>query len=215
MKKIDSQALGVLQRALGLSGTGAQITELMDGVVDQSVNVNELVRRGMTQGVTEGIYTASIQNIHGGAGPITTTVTPYDVAVGVIAPYVNPLPMQFDLWLLSATVRQASGTGTMEAVLFIDYAAAQQGWGVTSGAGAFVSSPRKALAFWDALDLASTTSFALLAGSGLPRAVFNMRIPRNLATELVFLSTSSAAASFDLNMVLGVFPTGLGQDGLG
>ncbi len=34
MKKIDSDALGVLNKALGLSGVGSRVTELADGVGD-------------------------------------------------------------------------------------------------------------------------------------------------------------------------------------
>ena len=58
MKKIDSQALDVLQKALGLSGPGSPITELTDGVVDQVLEVGGVIRRSRTQAGTEGIHAA-------------------------------------------------------------------------------------------------------------------------------------------------------------
>lgn len=216
MKKIDSDALGDITRALGLSGRGAPITELTDGIVDQSLNVNELVRRGRTIAGTQGIFTAVMRNVHGAGNTLATTVSPYETPAGnTIAPWPSPMPKQFDIWLLSATVRQASGTGTLAAALYIDYAGTQQGWGETDSGGGIVSAERIPLAFWDALATVSN-EFAVLNQLGT-FARIGMRIPRPMVlgdTNLVFISVSSAIATFDCQLVLGVFPIGFGQDGL-
>jgi len=216
MKKIDSDALGTITRSLGLSGRGAQITELTDGIVDQALSVNELVRRGRTLAASEGIFTAVMRNEHTDAQVLATTVPPYQPPAGLTrAPYPSPVPKQFDVWLLSATLRQASGGGTLAAVLYIDYAGPQQGWGVTDSGGGIVSAERIPLAFWDALATVSN-EFGVLNQLGT-QAKIGLRIPRpmNLGdTNLVFVSSSSLTATFDCQLVLGVFPTGLGQDGI-
>jgi len=216
MKRIDSQALGILTKSLGLSGSGSQLTELTDGVVDQALSVNELIRRGRTLAGSEGIFTAIMRNVHTDAETLATTVPPYLVPAGnTNAPWPSPIPRGFDVWLLSATVRQATGAGTLLGALYIDYAGPQQGWGVTDSGGGIVSAERIPLAFWDALATVSN-EFGVLNQLGT-NAQIGMRIPRPMGlgdTTLVFVSVSSLTATFDCQLVLGIFPTGLGQDGL-
>jgi len=216
MKRIDSQALGILTKSLGLSGSGAQLTELTDGIVDQALSVNELIRRGRTLAGSEGIFTAIMRNVHTASEVLSTTVPPYVVPAGnTVAPWPSPIPRGFDVWLLSATVRQATGAGTLAAVLYLDYSIAQQGWGVTDSGGGITSAERIPLAFWDALATVSN-EFGVLNQLGT-NAKIGIRIPRPMDlgdTNIVFVSSSSLTATFDCQLVLGLFPTGLGQDGL-
>lgn len=213
-KKIDSDALGVLNKSLGLTGAGSPTTELADGVVDQVLSVGEVVRRGRTQAGSEGIYTAIMQNVHTDAETITTIVNPFDVAVGVIPPYPDPLPVQFDLWLLTACVRKPSGTGTMTAALSLQYASMQQGWGVDDSGVAVVESAPHTLAYWDLLISLGTTFGIDSRGVHGALAHIGVRIPRNVNAALRFISVSSATATFNMQLVFGVFPVALGQDGL-
>jgi len=213
LKKIDSDALGILTKALGLTGAGSPITELTDGVVDQSLDVVPIIRRGRTQEPSSGIYTAIMQNIHAVADTETTQVNPYAVGTGVIPPYPDPLPPQFDLWLLSATVRRQSGAATVQASLHIQYGSRQQGWGVTDAGVAVVESAPVPIAYWDAL-VSTQTTFALLNGANGPYAHRGIRIPRAPNLTLEFTTVASAAATFNCELVLGVFPVSLGQDGI-
>jgi len=214
MKKVDSQALAVVNKALGLTGAGAPVTELTDGVVDQTLDVGPLVRRGRTLAGTEGCATIVLRAVHGGATTLTTEITPYALGTtGLIAPFPNPIPTQFDLWLLSATLIQISGTGTLSAALFIGYDSIQ-GFGIDNAGNAVVSEERTPVALWDALITKSADQFGILTGTRGPLAMLGIRIPRNLATTLVFISTSSAAATFEVQCVVGLFPIALGQDGI-
>ena len=211
MKKIDSQMLESLNKALGLSGVGSPVTELTDGIVDQVVDVNPIVRRGRTQAQTGGIYTGVLRNIHTAANTITSSVNPYNVGAGVIAPWPDPMPPGFDIWAISASVLQISGTGTLACSLFVDYDR-QQGWGQNNASAAVVSEERTPLAFWDALITLSGDQIGLLNGANGPHAKLSCRLPVSRTLELVFISTSSATATFECQIVLGVFPTALGQD---
>ena len=213
MKKIDSDALGVLNKSLGLTGAGSPITELTDGVVDQIIAVNEIARRGRTQAGSEGIYIGVMRCINTNAETNTVQVNPYNVGTGVIAPYPDPMPPQFDVWLLAATVRRQSGGGTIEAELSLQYASSQQGWGVDDAGVAVVVSDPTALAFWSSINTVHT-AFAVLQGSNGPWWRGGIRIPRNVDAALRFSAESSLTSTWNCSLVLGVFPTSLGQDGL-
>jgi len=212
VKRIDSDALGILGKSLGLSGTGSQLTELFDGTVDQVLDIGPCVRRGRTQAATDGIYTAIMRNVHTDAQTLTNVNSIYRMNSTIpIAPWPNPMPAGFDIWLLQASLAQVSGGGTLAATLSVRYVA-QQGWGRTNGGGTVVSALANRLAHWDAI-VADSSSFGVLAGSEEPTAKIGLRLPRG-ATELIFVSTSSLTVTWDLQLVLGVFPVALDQDGV-
>ena len=211
---IDSDALGILTKSMGLEGRGAQETELNDGVVDQMLNVVPIVRRGRTQAGKEGIYSATMRTNHTGAVTVTNTVEPYAVGtVAVVPPYPNPVGPQFDIWLLEASVRQVSGTGGVDATLSVRYPG-QQGWGINeTGLTQILVAQAHRLAHWNAV-VTVGTNFAVLAGSLQPTAKIGLRLARGGATELIFIVLSTATSAWDCQLTLGVFPVALGQDAI-
>lgn len=212
MKQIDSQALAIVNRALGLFGSGASLTEFLDGSVDQTLDIGDLVRRGRTVAKSQGIFMGLLRNIHGAANTQTSTFQPYLGGTGTIAPYPEPMPPGFDIWVLAAYVRQLSGSGTFTGALMIDPNTTNLGWGVDQAGNAVSAAARMALIFWDSL-VTQTDTFALLE-DGQPWAKIGQRLFRLNRDDvaLLFSSTSSAAATFDCFVMLGVFPVGLGQD---
>jgi len=213
MKQVSSDALGLVQKAVGLAGRGAQITELLDGQLDQVLDVTSLIRRGRTQAATQGLYTPVLRNIHGAADSQASSAAPYALAAGEIAPWPVPVPDLFDVWLIGASVHQLSGTGTLSAMLTVNWTAAHQGWGVNQAGAAIVANVEKALAVWDALVTISVGA-GILIGSNGPFAKIGLRLPRADDTTVIFRSTSSAIATFDCQLMMGIFPVGLGQDAL-
>ena len=211
-RELNSDALGIVTKALGLTGAGSQGTEFSDGVLDQVLDVSALIRRGRTQAATQGIYAPILRNIHSAANSVASLETPYSIAVGRLAPYPNPVPAQFDVWLLGATLRRISGSGTLSAVLTLQNDPVVQGWGIDSAGAAVVVTAEQVVAFWDAIGTEGTV-FGILNQLGTYQRI-GIRLPRTDSTQLTFRSTSSAAATFDCQMQLGVFPVGLGQDGL-
>jgi len=212
MKRIDSGALELANRALGLTGTSPlAATEYEDGQLVQQIDVRPIVRRSRTIGITQGVVTMLIRNIHAVADTQLTAITPFVLgATGLRAPFPSPIPRTFDLWLLNATLRQVSGSGTLSAALFIDFPFDNLGFGIDSAGVAVVASDDVCVAFWDAVTT-ETLEFGLLNQLGV-LAKINMRLPHNTTTRIVFSSTSSAAATFDVNMRLALFPVTLGQD---
>jgi len=213
MIKIDSQALGEVNAALGLSGTPSPSTELLDATVDQVLEVGQIVRRSRTLAGSQGIFYGAMVAEHAGSGTLTVTVNPYDVPVAnAIAPYPAPMPRDFDVWFLGASVLRDSGTGTWEGVL--ELLDTNVGWGEDDGgdpeAPAQVSS---VLAAWTAIRSSAGREFGTLGPDVQGFSQINaMRIPQGGSPLFFFSSLASAAATYSCFVRLGVFPTSLGQD---
>ncbi len=210
-KLIDSDALGELNRSLGLTGRGSQVTELNDGIVDQIVDINLAARRGRTHGQTSGIFTPTMRNINVDIETVTTTINPYNVGTtAAVPPYPPVMPVQFDIWLIGASTRIVSGSGTFNATLALEQATPQQGFGVDdAGARPLVSEPIR-LALWNGTATVGTTFGTLNTNNG-PHWRGPIRLNRVNMT-LVYVSLSSATQTSDCQLILGVFPSGLGQD---
>jgi len=208
MKRVDSAALSEVDRALGITGQSSGITEFADKDLTQVYDVARSVRRGRTIAGGTGIFTAQLTHVHTGAGDLFVSVNPYDVAVGAIAPYPTPMPRQFDIWLLGASVEQQSGSGTFVGLL----QASQpfQGFGVNDSGVAVVRNQALSLALWDSV--VTVSDEVGLTEAGQPWVPIRMRLARSPVTEIIFRSTASAVATFHCQILLGVFPVGLGQD---
>jgi len=213
VKRIRSDALDVVNRALGIDGSGAPVTEFPDGILDQVLDVGSLIRRGRTQGRTTGLYYGVLRNIHAGAGDLTTDINPFNFGTtGLLPPFPTPIPAHFDLWLLSATVQQAAGSGTIAAILDLVWPTTQQAFGIDDSGVAVTATVPITVAHWDTI-VTVDILFAVLAGTDQPEARINLRLPPSPNTRILFRTTASAAATFDCTMILGLFPVGLGQDG--
>lgn len=209
MKRVDSDALGVVTQALGMTGKGAPVTEFLDGQLDQTLEVGPIVRRGRTLAGTEGLFTGILRNIHTDAESLLSQFTPYAAPVGTVAPYPAVMPRQYDLWLLGAGLRRISGGGTVSAILDLEYQT--QGFGIDDSGVAVVVVRTQVLAFWDAV-VTEGISFGLMGTLG-PYANIGLRMPRDPGTLLTFRSTSSITETLECQVIIGMFPTALGQDG--
>ena len=214
-KRIDSDALGILNRALGLTGAGSQVTELTDGVVDQFIEIGQLARRGRTQADVQGIYTPTLRNEHTDAESISNSIDPYNVGgTVVVAPYPDPVPAQFDIWLLGASTRNVSGAaaGISNATLSIQVGTKSQGWGrVDDGTQVLVAQPIR-LAYWNGWPTDGST-FGLRGTNRGPHQRIGVRLPRGGGgTAILFRTVSTLTTTVDCQIILGVFPVALGQD---
>ncbi len=209
MKRITSDALGQVNQSLGITGPGADPTELHDGEVFQILDVSASARRGRTMQGTGGIFTGMLRNVHTDAESLSTTIDPYAVGgVAGIAPFPEAVNATFDLWLLSAILRRNSGAGTLTAVLGLNYPF--QGFGIDDSGVAVGGALLYPLCRWDTLIAEDALAIGLLTGSGVPEAKFGIRLPRGV--DISFFSTSSLTVTFTCQMVMGMFPVTLGQD---
>jgi len=216
VKRIDSDALHIVNRSLGMTGAGSPVTELADGVVDQVLEVGQVARRGRALGPGGGLFYPTIRNEHTDAESIRTNVDPYNVGTtGLVAPYPNPVPPQFDIYLIGASIRSAAGTasGMTLSTLSIEVPTPAEGWGLTdSGVAVLVAEPIR-LVMWNAMTT-DGTSFGIRAVNRGPHERSGLRLPRVPGMFLSFASVSTVTVSIDCQMILGLFPVALGQDGL-
>jgi len=212
VKQIDSQALAFITKALGLTGSGAPVTELEDGHVDQVLDIVPIVRRSRTLAQASGLYYALIQNVHTAAETLSTDITPWAMVDDIFNTWSTPIPDGFDIWITSATVRVPSGVANYtEAALFLELPATAQAIG-RNDSGAPVAAPCVIpLGFWSSADTVFE-SFGLLP-DGTVTAPLRQRLPRDLTgTILRFISISSGIVTIRCQVQLGLFPVSLGQD---
>jgi len=216
-KRIDSDALGVLNRSLGLTGAGSQLTELEDGIVDQTLSVNEIARRGRTLADVQGLYFPTLRNEHTDAESISTSIDPYNVGTTfAVAPYPAAIPAQFDLWLLGASIRVAGGTagGFSLGTLSLQVGTRSAGFGRDDSGALVLSSQPIRLTVWNAM-ASDGTSFGIRASNRGPHGRYGLRLPRGGGgTTLLWRTVSTVTVDVDVQMILGMFPAALGQDGL-
>jgi len=102
-KQITSGAFQILNRALGLSGEGAQTTELDDGFVSQVLPVGEIAAYSLSKGQNVGIVASLLRNGHAAAGDITETMDPYNPATRLGQFQVVDFS-EFDMWYMGSGV---------------------------------------------------------------------------------------------------------------
>ena len=223
MKQLDSNALGLVDRALGLAGPGSQQTELEDGLVAQTLDVTNLVARSRSP-IQHGQKWAIIQNVHSTTSDALTAVDPYFIPGGaapLVAPYgvqwnwPDPVPLGFDIWYLGCVTQVVTGTGFTEGYFGMVGGQVPAGaFGYThSGIGITASTIRYPLQSWSGEALVGGILFGTAIASS--QQVFatgqrGVRIPRG--TTLEFRSRSSAAITVQAMPLLGLFPQALGQD---
>lgn len=217
MAQIDGPALAPIVRILGLSQSA--ISGLTDIDVDnltQVLNVvPEIVRRGGTDFTSSGgWYQGILENVHSIADGETSFIDPYAPAGSAVAPYPSIVPEGFDLWLLGVGgVRNSGAGGLTGALMQVDPLRTMVGW-AQDDAGALVTavSPSFTVARFDSIsvEIGGVQADPMLTEDGQCFVAVNMRLPRGV--DLVFHSEAAAAAEFQAQFLMGIFPEALGQD---
>ena len=214
MAQIPGSQLRWVQKVFGLAGqqlSGA--TNLDDGDVTQVLEVGQLARRGENPALDQLFY-GVLENVHGAADSETSNIQPYTPGASATPPFPDPVPEEFDLWLYGVSgVRSSGAGGLVGALLSFNPFAQLQGWGDDDQGAPVIASPFITVARFDSVsDGVVANRDPMLTEAGDPYIALNMRLPRNLT--LVFDSESAAAAEFQMVLWMGIFPVGLGQDGL-
>lgn len=223
MKQLDSNALGFVDRALGLAGAGSQQTELEDGLVAQTLDVRNLVARSRSP-IRHGQKWAVLQNVHVGTTDQVSAIDPYFQGTIPIAPYLEvwnwpvPVPVGFDIWYLGSTCRVVTGTGFTEG--YFGMVGGMVGpnpagaFGYThSGTGITNAAIRYPLQSWSGETVVAAQTFANAISTG--QQIYStgqngVRIPRDATLE--FRSRSSGNITVQVTALVGLFPQALGQD---
>lgn len=214
MSQITNNLLRIVQQLIGGSGAGtAPITVLDDDSVTQTLPiVPEIARRSLVIGPLGGIFVGVLRNVHSGADGEVSNILPYAPLASNIPPYPSPVPDGFDIWLLGvAGGRVASAGGLTGALMGINPPTDSQGWGRDDGGTGVSATGIFQVARFDALEEGVTLGTdAMITEQGLTYQPVNLRIMRG--ATIVFATEAAAAATFDAQFYMGLFPAGMGQD---
>lgn len=215
-RSIDSDALTLVQRQLGLSGVGESATELESDTLMQVFDASSAIRRGRADLATRGFFYGILKTLEAGAGGSNAAFIgdAYNVgaafALGTFPPNIDIA--RFDLWLLnvSGVITDGAFAANDECVLQIGMNARQQGFGKDSGVPAVVAAtpPNTVARFTESID--DGFSDVLVTDQGEPSVQVNLRLIPGQALQMV--TTSAAACDAQLSLMLGLFPVGMGQD---
>ena len=227
-RTMNSEALVLLDRILGLSGPGGeQYTTLDDGNVQQVIEISDIARRSLTPAGTAGIFNVVIQNNDTSGTLINQTMDLYDLRntmtlTASTHAYPVPVPRGFDVWLIQASAWTGWDLTKID-LLQLNLASPSSHNAITANQtlnGAPIQSGpalgRQPLVRWDGGEAIGTITgatdvYPLYTLEGLVSKRLNLRIRRG--TELMVASVCSASqVEMNVEIIVGVFPEGLGQD---
>lgn len=214
MKQIQSDALVIVKRMLGLAGGLMDApTSLDDGTVSQVLDVTSALRRGRAGGAASGWFYGVMQNVHPAADTQTSVIGPYaptQTLVPVISAWPGQVPVGFDVHVIGGSIQRTAGAGALTGgSLFLAVAASDQAWGVDQAGARVTASPAIIIARWTGLDTGSAIDIGI-TGDGSTFARMGLRMPRG--SSFNFRTVSAAAATYRLTLLMGLFPESLGQD---
>lgn len=209
-KRIDSDVLALTNRMLRLAGTDHGETELDTDQVIQVLDVAPVIRRSLALPGWDGVIWCYLMNQHTDVETLDTSIDPYNVTTGAIAPYPVPVPPDLEFYILTAAVRRSAGAGVLTSGgLFLGPAATQQAWGLRDDGSALVSNNVACVArFTSIVDVGGRGCGATTDGD--TEVAIGRRIPRG--SDVRFTSTSASTADFQLIMMCALLPLGFGQD---
>jgi len=228
-RTMNSQALVLLDRILGLSGSssGEQYTTLDDGNVQQVIEISDIARRSLTPANTTGLFIATLQNRHEAAtGLNRNPVDPYNLADTVTMAYRTntwpvPVPRGFDIWLIDASVyTEGNATRLDWAELDLFTPTTHTAWAVRRddmGTQEQIANDTAHLgiARWDTALPDSMTGVASVQRWATVNDEIRVSINRRLrrGTQINFKTfTNALYIDVNVDLTLGLFPEGLGQD---
>jgi len=212
-KVVDSDALVLLNEALGLAGAGAQLTELDDGLLNQVLAVNRLVGRARTlPPANQGGLSIASFNIVVGASTDTVAIDPYNVPNALLYNWPSPVPLGYDIWLIASSAQLVTGgISDFGSAIFelLGDTAGDGAFGTDEGAALAAHTQRISLMAFD--DAITVGGINIMTSSGQTYKQYGTRIGRG--TTFSWRVTSSAGTvTARLFLVLGLFPVGLEPD---
>lgn len=215
MSLIPGNQLRLISKLMGLSQQAiAGISDLDDKNISQVLTTNELVRRGLTEANLGGWYQGLLENVHSVADGETSSIDPYAPGASFVAPYPALVPEGWDVWLLGVGGVRSSGAGGLTGALMqIDPLRTQVGWAQDdAGAPVTAVSPAWTIARFDSVsaEIGGVQADPMLTEAGDCFVHVGVRLPRGIT--IVFHSEAAAAAEFQAQFLMGLFPEALGQD---
>jgi len=232
-RTMNSQALVLLDRMLGLSGPGGeQYTTLDDGNVQQVLEIGAIARRSLTFAGSSGLYTVGFRSDADTVANIArNSMNPYNFAASTAAGgmtisedtngYPVPVPRGFDVWLIRASAFTSTSAGHNWLQLNVQIPSssmALRSYAADGGAESQLANDvsNMALARWDTALAGDTltgsgAAYTWATENGTTSPEFGLRIPRGSRIDFI-TSAAATGTQAQCTLILGLFPEGLGQD---
>lgn len=204
MRPVDTDALQSVAPALGIGNPHTVLApvDFDDGTLQQVLDVAPLIRRGRSVARSTGVWTG-IMRVAATAGATNSDdLNPYALGTQAKAAFPSPVPQGFDVWILDV---QAGGLQNVDwAVASILYPAAAQAFGTAAPIN-------HAVAVWTGAPLVTGLIFLTPA----LRFAAPVRVPPGAQISVEMKATGGGSGVVDVTWIIGLFPAGLGQDGVG
>jgi hypothetical protein len=212
MRDVDSQALRLVSRALGIGNpvTAVEQVSFDDSVLQQVLEVGPLVRRGGTLERTAGLYMADFDNVHAAPGAVASSVDPYAPS-SPGAGYPSPVPTGLEVWLLGAQVAAVAGvhSTTQHSRVSLLVPGVQRAFGDAAPTNYTLE---YSLHLGELPILAGTVVYINALGyTGTARRA--VRVTRGSTINMSSVAANAGTITFQLG--IGLFPVALGEDAFG
>lgn len=215
-RAVDSDALVQVGRQLGISGQAGQFTDFEEDSLTQVYEANSAIRRGRADIATGGWFFGILENVHSSGDSEVSNIDPYEAGIFAAGSFPQIVDPRYDIWIEGVSVEQISGTGDADHLLELLLPARFMAWG-KDDAGVAVAATAKAhaVASWNGLFPASGPNIWAVNGRTATQQdahiPLGFRMPRGGAF-LQFSSLSTAASEWQMCIIMGLFPIGMGSD---
>jgi len=211
MTLIKNPVLLSLQSLIGIAPSPKPVVLDDENVSLTLPLVPDISRRSRVLAGTQGWFQGVLENVHSAADDENVGLQPYNLGIAAIPPFPAIVGPEFDIHIAGASMLRTSGTGALTiGSLSINVLPQNQGFGLDDAGAVVVATPSIFLARFDAIQATQASSDPGITEQGLYYQPINMRLPRG--ASLSFASTSAAAATYQMLVMFGLFPAGLGQD---
>jgi len=199
-----------LQGLIGLAPTPTPLVLDDENISLVLPLVPDITRRSQAPAGT-GWFLGIMENVHSAGDDESSAMDPYVPGDAAIPPYPNPVPAGFDIWLAGVSLIRNSGTGGLTiGTMLVNVDDPSQGLGIDDAGAVVVSTLFQCVATFDNIVATQRGADPGETQAGLTYQPIKLRQPRGVSWT--FDTTSAAAAEFQLQIVFGLFPEGLGQD---
>lgn len=214
-REVDSGALTFINRALGIAGVGSPRTELIDGDINQTVEIANVARRAAPG---TGQFWGLHQTAHGaGATSLSATISPYgpDLPNGntcAVAPYPNPVPSKFDLFLIGASVHLSAVANYIAGSIQLNVPATNKGFGIQNNEGVFAAVNPASTVFVADFPATAGGLQGVMAVTGTGQVWLPLRFRVRRGTTITFSTDAGGAITITLNTLWSLQPICFGQN---
>lgn len=212
MAVVKNPIISTLGNMIGLSPTPSPLI-LDETNLSLVLPVVPDVARRSGAGIEAGWFVGLLENVHSAADSESSFIDPYNPGANSIAPYPEIVPIGYDVWLIGVSGTRSAGSGGLTGAIFVlNPGDTSQGWGQDDAGAAVVGTPSIRLALFDSISelVQAVATDPMITEQGATYVPIGIRIPRN--SLLGFETEAAAAAEFQGQFLLGLFPAGLGQD---